>query len=81
MVRTDDLSTILDLRAAISGIPIATRRPAGDDGRNQAEGYDGSESCTRRGKMDFLGLRGGIPVYVAAKCGYRVCFGFCGRWG
>lgn len=72
IVQTDDLSTIKDLRAAISGIPI-TR-----DGRQvsmeeiKAEGYDGSELYdTWHG---FLGLRDGIPVYVAAKCGYDSMF-------
>ena len=72
MVRTDDLSTILDLRAAISGIPIARggRQVTMDEIR--AEGYDGSELYeTWHG---FLGLRGGIPVYVAAKCGYESMF-------
>ncbi len=44
----------------------------------RAEGYDGNgRSCTRA-IMDFLGLRGGIPVYVAAKCGYEYVLDFAG---
>lgn len=72
MVRTDDLSTILDLRTAISGIPIARGGRQVTMDEIKAEGYDGSELYeTWHG---FLGLRGGIPVYVAAKCGYESMF-------
>ena len=72
LVQTDDLSTIFDLRAAVSGVPIARggRRVSMDEIR--AEGYDGSECYdTWHG---FLGLRSGLPVYVAAKCGYESMF-------
>lgn len=72
IVQTDDLSTIKDLRAAISGIPIARGGRQATMEEIQAEGYDGSELYeTWHG---FLGLRGGIPVYVAAKCVYDSMF-------
>ena len=66
MVQTDDLSTILDLRAAISGVPIARGGRQVTLEEIKAEGYDGSELYdTWHG---FLGLRDGAPIYVAAKC-------------
>lgn len=72
MVQTDDLSTIFDLRAAVSGIPIARGGQQVTMDEIKAEGYDGSELYdTWHG---FLGLRDGIPVYVAAKCGYGSMF-------
>ena len=72
MVQTDDLTTISDLRAAVSGIPIARGGQQVSMEEIHAEGYDGSELYdTRHG---FLGLRGGIPVYAAAKCEYGSMF-------
>ena len=72
MVQTDDLATIPDLRAAISGIPIARGGQQVSMDEIRAEGYDGSELYdTWHG---FLGLRDGIPVYVAAKCGHESMF-------
>lgn len=72
MVQMDDISTIFDLRAAISGIPIARGGQQVSMDEIRAEGYDGSELYdTWHG---FLGLRDGIPVYVAAKCGHESMF-------
>ena len=72
MVQTDDLATIPDLRAAISGIPIARGGQQVSMDEIKAEGYDGSELYdTWHG---FLGLRENYLVYAAAKCDYWQMF-------
>ena len=72
MVQTDDLSAIPDLRAAVSGIPIARGGQQVSMDEIKAEGYDGSELYdTWHG---FLGLRENYLVYAAAKCDYWQMF-------
>ena len=72
MVQTDDLSAIPDLRAAVSGIPIARGGQQVNMDEIKAEGYDGSELYdTWHG---FLGLRENYLVYAAAKCDYWQMF-------
>lgn len=70
--RTDDLSAIAGLRAAISGIPIARGGQQVTLEEIKAEGYDGSELYyTWHG---FLGLRDNGVVYVAAQCDFGQMF-------
>ena len=72
MVQTDDLSTISDLRAAVSGIPIARGGQQVSMDEIKAEGYFGNECYwTWHG---FLGIRSGQLVYVAANCEYGSMF-------
>lgn len=68
IVKTNDLSTIRDLKTAVSGIPIIV------DGRYvsldsiKAEGYFGSELYNSW--HGFLGIRHDKLVYVAMKCDF-----------
>ena len=69
IVQTDDLSTIPNLKAAISGIPIIVGGKYVDMAKIKKEGYFGNELySTWHG---FLGIRHNKPVYVAMKCSFN----------
>lgn len=69
LVKTDDLTTITDLKTAVSGIPIIAGGKYVPLTDIKEEGYFGSELYdTWHG---FLGLRHGKLVYVAMKCAFN----------
>ena len=68
ITKTDDLSSIPDLKTAISGIPIIVGGKYVGIDKIKAEGYFGDELYdTWHG---FLGIRHGKLCYVAMKCGF-----------
>lgn len=68
LTKTDDLSSIPDLKTAISGIPIIVGGKYVSIEKIKEEGYFGDELYdTWHG---FLGIRHGKLVYVAMKCGF-----------
>lgn len=73
MAKLDNLSSISNLKTAISGIPIISNGRRVDITDIKKEGYDGSELYdTWHG---FLGIRQNKLVYVAAKCDFgQMCW-------
>ena len=69
ILKTDNLSVIKDLKAAVSGIPIIVGGKYVPYDKITAEGYFGNELYdTWHG---FLGIRNGKLVYVAMKCDFN----------
>ena len=69
LVKTDSLSSIQNLQAAVSGIPIIANGKRISYDEITGEGYFGSELYdTWHG---FLGIRHNKLVYVAMKCGFE----------
>ena len=68
IAKTDTLTTVKDLKTAISGIPILKSGQIVSMDDIKAEGYFGNECYyTWHG---FLGIRSGSIVYVAAQCDF-----------
>ena len=68
ITKTDTLTTVKDLKTAISGIPILKSGKIVSMDDIKAEGYFGNECYyTWHG---FLGIRGNSIVYVAAQCDF-----------
>ena len=68
ITKTDTLTTVKDLKTAISGIPILQSGTPVNMETIKSEGYFGNELYdTWHG---FLGLRGDSIVYVAAQCDF-----------
>lgn len=68
-VKTDDLSSIADLKTAVSGIPIIVGGKFVSLEKIKEEGYFGNELYnTWHG---FLGIRHNKLVYVAMKCAFN----------
>ena len=68
IAKTDTLTTVKDLKTAISGIPILQSGTPVNMETIKSEGYFGNELYdTWHG---FLGLRGDSIVYVGAKCDF-----------
>lgn len=63
--KTDDLTTIADIKTAVSGIPIY---PKVSMEEIKAEGYFGGELYNT--SHGFLGIRQGKLIYVATSCGF-----------
>ena len=69
ITKTDDLTTIDGLRAAVSGVPITVDGKRITIDEIKSEGYFGSEVYdTWHG---FLGIKDGKLVYVGMKCGFN----------
>ena len=68
ITKTDDLTTIPNLRNAISGIPVIVGGKYVNEDAIKSEGYFGNELYdTWHG---FLGIRGKKLVHIGAKCGF-----------
>lgn len=68
ITKTDDLTTIAGLQAAVSGVPITVGGKQITMAEIKSEGYFGSELYdTWHG---FLGIKNGNLVYVGMKCGF-----------
>lgn len=69
ITKTDDLTTIVGLQAAVSGVPITVNGKQITMSEIKSEGYFGSEVYdTWHG---FLGIKNGNLVYVGMKCGFN----------
>ena len=68
ITKTDDLTTISGLQAAVSGVPITVNGKQITMSEIKSEGYFGSEVYdTWHG---FLGIKNGTLIYVGMKCGF-----------
>lgn len=69
ITKTDDLTTIVGLQAAVSGVPITVNGKQITMSEIKSEGYFGSEVYdTWHG---FLGIKNGNLVYVGMTCGFN----------